>query len=80
MIARLYRSCLRVYPRRFRERFEDDMARVFDARLRDARARGRMAFVAIGALGLIDVVASGMRERLGRDTVVPRARRPAMTS
>ena len=32
MIARLYRSCLRLYPRRFRERFEADMERVFEAR------------------------------------------------
>lgn len=80
MIARLYRSCLRVYPRRFRERFEDDMARVFEARLRDARTRGRLAFIAIGALGLFDVFASGTRERLGRDAVVPCPRRPAMTS
>ena len=80
MIARLYRSCLRVYPRRFRDRFADDMARVFEARLRDARARGRMAFVVISALGLVDVIASGTREHLGRDTVVPCPRRPAMTS
>ncbi len=79
MIVRLYRACLRVYPRRFRKRFEDDMTRVFDARLRDARGRGRLAFAAFGMLSLIDLVASGTRERLGFDTVVP-ARRSAMTS
>ena len=79
MIASLYRACLRVYPARFRERFEHDMTRVFEARLRDARARGRLAYVALAALGLVDLVASGTRERLGFDTVVP-ARRSTMTS
>lgn len=80
MIARLYRACLRVYPRRFRERFELDMARVFETRLRDARARGRLASMAFGAFGLFDVFASGTRERFGSESVVPCARRSAMTS
>jgi putative ABC transport system permease protein len=80
MLRRLYRSCLRLYPQRFRARFADDMARVFDARLRDASARGRFAFFAIGALGLLDVVASGLRERLHHDLVVPDVRRSSMQS
>lgn len=79
MIARLYRSCLRVYPPGFRARFADDMSRVFEARLRAARSRGWLAFVLFGIFGLFDVFASGTRERLGRDSVVP-ARRSAMSS
>src|SRR5262249_12748818 len=80
MIARLYRFGLRVYPRRFRDRFADDMTHVFEARLRDAQSRGRLRRVAFGALGLFDVFASGTRERFGSNSVVPCARRSAMTS
>ena len=65
MIARLYRSCLRLYPRRFRDRFGDDMTRVFDARLERARSRGRLFALAFGVFALADVLASGMRERFG---------------
>ena len=80
MMRRLYRLCLHAYPRPFRARFEDDMLRVFDARLAQARARGRVRWVLFGGLGLLDALASGARERLRRDPVVPELRRPSMGS
>jgi putative ABC transport system permease protein len=80
MIPALYRACLRLYPRQFRERFEADMAAVFAERLVDARARGRAAFAIIGILGLLDVIASGARERFFRGPVVLHHRRSLMPS
>jgi hypothetical protein len=50
MSERLYRLLLRFYPRPFRERYEEEMLRVFRDRLRDERTLGVWMDVLVDAL------------------------------
>jgi len=59
----LYRLLLRVFPRRFRERFGDDMTATFEARRRDARSRGAWATIALWIRTVIDMTRHGSGER-----------------
>jgi predicted permease len=60
---RFYRILLRLFPRQFRDRFGDEMARVFAARHEDARERGRVATATLWGRTLIDVAMHGTGER-----------------
>jgi putative ABC transport system permease protein len=65
VLARLYRALLRGYPRTLRDRYGEEMARVFEAGAKDARLRGGLAgllWFCAGALG--DVVRGVISERL----------------
>ena len=42
--VRLYRTALRLLPRDFREHFGEEMAEMAEARLREARPRGSLAY------------------------------------
>lgn len=63
LLLRFYRLGLRVYPRRFRARYGEEMSRVFDERLHAVSQSGRISTllycVEIGA----DLAASAARER-----------------
>jgi putative ABC transport system permease protein len=63
MVMPIYRLCLLLFPRPFRERFGQDMAEVFADRRRQARRRGRMAVAALWVRTLADVLAHGWAER-----------------
>ncbi len=80
MSARFYRACLRAYPRSFRDRYADDMTRVFDARIRRARERGIGLALALALFCAADALLSGARERFGRRSVVPAPRSPRMNT
>jgi putative ABC transport system permease protein len=61
---RLFAWLLCVYPRRFRDRYADDMVRMFRLRsTRAARERGAIAAAWTCARGLADLAASGLIER-----------------
>jgi putative ABC transport system permease protein len=77
MISALHRLLLRAYPRRFRDEFGDEMARVFDQRVAAARTRGRLRAAFGAAHGLMDAIVSGLAERLspGRSRVSHHQRR-----
>src|SRR4051794_34033264 len=62
---RVFRGLLRLYPRRFRRRFEAEMAALFVERR--AAARTIPARAAFWAAVVADLVRSGARERGGRD-------------
>jgi hypothetical protein len=66
MFSPLHRLLLRTYPRRFRDAFGNDLERVFDERVADARTRGRLRAATVALLGLADVVLSGLAERFTR--------------
>jgi hypothetical protein len=63
MRVRLYHALLHAYPAAFRRRFADELAAAFDAGLHAARQRGRLAATAYIALGAVDAVTNGLRER-----------------
>ncbi|MCI0433143.1 MAG: ABC transporter permease [Gemmatimonadetes bacterium] len=64
-VATLYRWCLRLYPRGFRDAFGAEMEAAFQDALRDARAtRGRAGVFALGLRTLIDVARSVPREHV----------------
>ena len=79
MTPRLYRLLLYAYPARFRARFGGDMQRVFEARWQAARRRGRTAALAFALLALMDVVVSGIGERVIPHDFGPTPRRWPMT-
>jgi putative ABC transport system permease protein len=60
---RLYRLLLRLFPRHFRDRFGDEMTRVFAARQDDARKRGAFATASLWVRTLLDVATHGTGER-----------------
>lgn len=64
MISALYRLALRAYPFEFRRRYYEEMARVFDEGLSDARSTGLLAVGRYCRKAAGDVVASAARERL----------------
>jgi putative ABC transport system permease protein len=63
MRVRLYRALLHAYPAGFRRRFADELAAAFDAGFHAARRRGRLAAATYLALGAVDAVVNGLRER-----------------
>ncbi len=63
MSARVYRLLLFWFPRAFRRRFGGDMADLFADRLREARARGPIAVVALWRGTFADIAAHGLSER-----------------
>ena len=60
---RTFRILLRLYPRRYRDRFGADMAVTFDARRRDARAHGRVALLALWGRTTLDITRAALAER-----------------
>jgi len=60
----LYRLALHAYPAAFRLRYREEMTRVFDEGLRDARAKGMCSAVRHCGNALGDLLASAMREHV----------------
>ena len=60
---RLYRLLLRVYPRRFRQSYQDQMEQAFLDLWRDAVQEGRMAFCSLWIVTMQDLLCSLFRER-----------------
>lgn len=70
--SRAYRVLLRLYPDVFRRDYGDEMARLFDEQLRDARAmHGRKAIADLWARVLVDVLATAPRQHLSQERHVP---------
>jgi len=61
---RIYRLALLAYPPAFRLRYREEMTRVFDEGLRDARAKGVHSAVRYCGTALGDLLASVMREHV----------------
>jgi predicted permease len=61
--VRVYRLLLLIFPAAFRRRFGDDMAAVFEDRLREARARSPVAMARLWVSTLADLTAHGITER-----------------
>ncbi len=59
----VYRALLRAFPRRYRERFGDDMTDVFADRLRESRSRGALAVAALWLRTVIDIGQHAAAER-----------------
>ena len=72
--ARAYRAVLRLHPRAHRERYGDEMLKVFRERLGDARARGRGRALALLAKELGGALAAGLRLRAGGGRAAPAQR------
>ncbi len=67
-----YRLLLRAFPRRYRDRFGDDMTDVFADRLRESGARGRVAVAVLWLRTLADIGRHAAAERrLERRLVSP---------
>lgn len=70
--ARAYRALLRLYPRRFRDDYCDEMTRVFAQQLHYARvAEGWVGVLRVWARSLADLVVTAPAEHL-EDELVPR--------
>jgi hypothetical protein len=70
--SRAYRALLRLYPETFRHDYGDEMARLFDEQLRDARAAsGRNGVAGLWARVIADVLATAPRQHLSRERHVP---------
>jgi hypothetical protein len=70
--SRAYRALLRLYPETFRHDYGDEMARLFDEQLRDARAvHSQKAIADLWAGEIVDVLATAPREHLSRERHVP---------
>ena len=70
-MTRAYRFCLLLYPRRHRDRFADEMCRVFDEALAESRSEGwtwRLRFACAEMAGLIGGAAGAW---IGRNSVTP---------
>ena len=63
-VAGLFRAAVRLLPRRLRDEYGEEMIETFEARWRDAAARGRGARTAALAHELHDLAASAIRLRL----------------
>jgi len=75
---RAYRRLLAVYPRPFRERYEEEMVTLFVDQLRDARESGsgsQTARLWLRSLG--DVVSTAPSQHLRQEELVPRPLDPA---
>lgn len=64
--ARVYRMALRLYPAPFRRRFANDMTAAFEWRLRQARARGRLAVAWLTLATAADLLHNAAAERFVR--------------
>ena len=65
---RVYRSLLRAYPRSFRARYADEMARLFGDQLREARSAGGAGGIAITWFRtLVDLASSALGEHRRKD-------------
>lgn len=65
---RAYRALLRLYPATFRDDYGEEMARLFDEQLRDARAaNGRMAVAGFWARAIVDVLETAPGHHLSRE-------------
>ena len=63
----VYRLLLRAFPRRYRDRFGDDMTDVFADRLRESRTRGALAVGVLWARTIVDITHhAGAERRLER--------------
>lgn len=63
--GRAYRRLLRLYPARFRDAYADEMTRLFEDQIRDARRRGRpMAVTIVWLRSLSDLVATAAVTRV----------------
>jgi RNA polymerase subunit RPABC4/transcription elongation factor Spt4 len=77
--AALYRALLRVYPRRFRAVYLDDMSQVFRDCCREAfREKGRVGVVHVWGLALLDLGKSAPKEHVTQS--LDGSQKPAMTS
>jgi hypothetical protein len=69
--VRAYRALLRVYPRRFRADYQEEMTRVFAQQLHYARVtEGWTGVLRVWARSLIDLVATAPAEHLEREMLV----------
>lgn len=70
--SRAYRALLWLYPETFRHDYGDEMARLFEEQLRDARAAsGRNGVAALWARVIADALATAPRQHLSRERHVP---------
>jgi hypothetical protein len=71
--ARLYRGLLHLYPANFRREYADEMTRLFEDQLRDARlAGGIAAIVRVWAHSTLDVLVTAPVQHIRREERVPR--------
>ncbi|RMH10984.1 MAG: hypothetical protein D6701_15560, partial [Gemmatimonadetes bacterium] len=74
-IARALRTALLLHPRERRLRYGEDLVEATLARVAERRARaGRMAAARYAVRAVLDVAASGVGERFGRETGAPGTR------
>ncbi len=75
-----FRAALHGYPERFRERFGDSMLETLAARHAERRREGRAAALAFVARVSVNLVATGLRERIEdrRSRIAPPGRRSGM--
>jgi hypothetical protein len=77
--AGLYRALLRVYPRRFRAGYRDDMAQVFRDCCREAyREQGRVGLMHVWGLALLDLGKSAPKKHVTQ--LLDGSQKAAMTS
>jgi hypothetical protein len=69
--ARAYRALLRLYPRRFRADYQDEMTRLFAQQLHYARVtEGWAGVLRVWVRSLIDLVATAPTEHLEKEVLV----------
>ncbi len=75
-----FRAALYWYPERFRERFSDSMLETLAARYGERRREGKAAALAFVARASVNLVATGLRERIEdrRSRVAPSRRKSGM--
>ena len=71
-MTRLYRALLRLYPKRFRERYEKEIVRAFEDRRRATGGAGARVALRFYVSTLRDVVVNAFGERAGRRGPGPR--------
>lgn len=71
--ARVYRRLLDLYPAAFRDEYADEMTRIFEDQLRDARTAGGVAaIVRLWARSAVDVLVTAPGHHVRREERVPR--------
>ena len=69
--VRAYRALLRLYPRRFRGEYRDEMTRLFADQLRDVRlTEGAVGVLRLWARSLVDLVATAPGQHLEKEVLV----------
>jgi hypothetical protein len=69
--ARAYRALLRLYPRRFRAEYQDEMTRLFAQQLHYARVtEGWVGVLRVWVRSLIDLVATAPTEHLEKEVLI----------